>query len=625
MNELPLMPRPAEIRHGAAIRPTTAANTVVGDASARLRRAVTWLPPMGLRIRFHIEARTTSVPALADRYHYRLSFADATGNGAGVSGVEVEAATDWGALAALSTLTQLSAAESLAIAEVRDAPRFPWRGLMIDCVRHFITLATLKRTLDAMWFYKLNVLHLHLTDDQGFRFRSAAYPELASEEAYSPAELRDLVAYAADRGIRVVPELDMPGHTASWLAVHPEWGKHGTVAATGSKRFGVHRECLDPANAEALTAVRTLLAEVAAIFADEFVHFGGDEAVGLSAQEQVAFHQAVVAELAALGKRAIGWDECLHPGLPGGTTVQAWRGANARDAVIEAGFDCVVSAPYYLDLFYPASTHYAYDPAGDLGAADRTALADPRLHHVREGVRSMANLGRFPEIPSRTAGRVLGGEACLWSELVTDELLPTRLWSRMPVIAERFWSVFRTEGDDPYPRMAASRRTLARLGVVPPDRAAIDEYPDLAPLIEMLEPVKWYRRLLGEAVYKGRVEGGGAAASELRPYDVTTPLNRIVDRIPPESLAARHAAADLTAGADMSRWIAGWRQQRTALAKHPELANELSAPAKALATIADIVAGSANSDKSPEADVAALAGPFGEYLLPIAYAVAKRR
>ena len=611
------MPRPREVLPGPRRAFASVPNVLAQATTARLERAVRRLPPMGLVLRFRIRERPKSVPALDDAGDYRLRFGDV---------VTIEAGTEWGALAALATLAQLGGAAAHAVAEIRDAPRFPWRGLMIDTVRHFISLATLVRTLDAMWFYKLNVLHLHLTDDQGFRFRADAFPELASEDAYSAAELRDLVACAADRGIRVVPELDMPGHVTSWLAAHPEWGLGNPDAAKASRHFGVHRAALDPAKPAVQAAIGTLLAELADIFPDEFFHFGGDEAVGLGSAAQAAFHRQVAERLRELGKRPIGWDECLHPGLAPATTVQVWRGMAGRDATLDAGFDCVVSAPYYLDLFYPAEVHYAFDPAGDYRAAESAMLDNPRLAHVREGLGWMAEYAAFPDLASLgppaarvravARGRVLGGEACMWSELVTDELLDSRVWSRMPAIAERLWGA--DAGDALYERLAATRRTLARLGWVSEDSDVLDAYPDLAPLIEMLEPVKWYRRLLGDSVYRARLNGLGGSAVE-RPYDTTTPLNRIVDRIPPESLASRRAEADLAAGASMRHWIDGWRRQRAALDDHPSLLPELQAVADALVAIAAIVDGQSEADAGP------LAGPFGEYLLPIAYAVQAHR
>ena len=594
------MPRPCELR-AAPPRPTSRApNVIVRGGTPRIGRALRRLPRWGLRFDFDIRQPPRPAPRLADDYGYRLRFGDT---------VAIAAETEWGALGALATIAQLGAGDGFAVAEVSDAPRFPWRGLMVDPARRFLSVSTLKRTLDAMWFYKLNVLHLHLTDDQGFRFPSPAYPRLASAAAYSPEDLRDLVAYAADRGVRVVPELDMPGHTTSWLAAYPEWGLQPVAA---SARFGLHRTHLDPANPDWLRAVDTLLGELAEIFPDEFVHFGGDEAVGVSPDSQARFVGHVVKRLAALGKRAVGWDECLHPDLPEGTLVQAWRGMNARDAALNAGFDCLVSAPYYLDLFYPAEVHYAFDPEDSHAAAEAAMRRNPRLAHARQGIEWMADFAKVPDLPPRPGGAVLGGEACMWGELVADELLDTRVWSRMPAIAERFWGTADTS--DPLPRLAASRRALATLGIVPEDRAASFAPEALAPLVEMLEPVKWYRRLMGDANFTRRVNGLGGDA-EPRPYDADTPLNRLVDRLPPESLASRRAEADLAAGRDMRRWIAGWRAQRDALDDHPALRAELGAASDALAAIADIVAGESDAPATP------LAGPFGEYSLPVAHAV----
>ena len=604
-----LLPWPAEVVPGPLRRLRREPNVVPGPCTARLKRAVDRLPPMGLALDFEIVEGARGAPALTDSYAYRMVVSDR---------VLIAAATEWGALAGLATLVQLGAPGSIDVAAVRDEPRYPWRGLMIDTVRHFIGLDTLRRTVDAMWFYKLNVLHLHLTDDQGFRFRSDAYPELASPEAYSMAELAGLVAYAADRGVRVVPELDVPGHAASWLAAHPEWALAGSAAVSGpSKRFGVHSACLDPENRAALAAIAVLLGELAAVFPDECIHFGGDEVAGLDASVQHRFHGAVVDRLAALGKRAIGWDECLSATLPARTVVQAWRGAGARDAAVAAGYDCVVSSPYYLDLFYPADVHYAADPGGDLVATEEALVRHPRLRHVADGLAWMARFAEFPDLPGRGNGRILGGEACLWSELVTDELLDTRLWSRMPAVAERLWRIDvdpSRDVDGFYERMAATRSVLDGLGIVREDRAPLDSASGIRPLIEMLEPVKWYRRLLGTGEYERRINGIGGSA-DARPYDALTPLDRIVDRLAPESLASRRAEADLAKGAPMDAWTTGWRSQRAVLAREPALEAELGAASEALAALADVV------DGNVAADPATLAGPFGEYLLPVAYAV----
>lgn len=589
----------------APARPS-APNVVASGASERIQRLAARLPPLGLTLRCSVAEPATAVPALDDSTAYTLARKDDV--------IDIKADAEWGALAALATMAQLGPAVAT-VREVRDAPRYPWRGLMIDTVRHFITLATLKRTVDAMWFYKLNVLHLHLTDDQAFRFRSSRQPELASDVGYTPEELAELVAYAADRGVRVVPELDMPGHTASWLAKVPLW-RFGDEPATPSRSFGVYRSCIDPANPAVLGAVDALLEELAALFPDAHLHLGGDEAVALDRETQATFMARTAAKAMAEGRRPMAWDECLHPRLPRQTVVQAWRGLGARDAALAAGFDCVVSAPYYLDLFYPADAH-AVVP--DVSADAPWPGDNDRLRHVRAGIDATERAFRQqqPTLPSADApGRLLGGEACLWTELVADDLLDARVWSRMPVIAEQLWH----GGSAPalYTRMAATRRALAKLNIVPEDDMCFRRYPtELRPLLEMLEPVKWYRRLLGEQGAAEREGGLGQTKAE-RPYDISTPLTRPVDRLPPESLASRRAEADLAAGRPMARWTAAWRRQREALRHHADLLPELGAAADALAQLADVIDGA-------ECDAAGLAGPFGEYLLPIALAIDRDR
>ena len=589
-----------------AERPTRP-NVLLPGASDRIQRLAARLPPLGLTLRCNVAEPPKAVPALGDSSAYTLSRNEDV--------VDIAAETEWGALAALATVAQLGPAIAT-VREVRDAPRYPWRGLMIDTVRHFITLATLRRTVDAMWFYKLNVLHLHLTDDQAFRFRSCRQPELASADAYDAKELAELVAYAADRGVRVVPELDVPGHTTSWLAKMPQW-RFGQAPAPPSRRFGVHRHCIDPNNPAVLGAVDALVEELGALFPDAHLHLGGDEAVALDSDTQAAFMARTAAKAQAAGKRPVAWDECLHPRLPPQTVVQAWRGLGARDAALAAGFDCVVSAPYYLDLFYPADAHAI---APDVRADAPWPGDNDRLRHVRAGIEATERAFRQQQPalpPAERPGQLLGGEACLWTELVADDLLDARVWSRMPAVAEHLWRG--ASASALHARLAATRRTLAALDIVAEDDVWFRRYPtELRPLLEMLEPVKWYRRLLGERGSVARERGLGQTTSE-RPYDVTTPLTRLVDRLPPESLASRRAETDIAAGKPMARWTAGWRQQREGLEHHADMKEELGAAADALAQLADVVEGGECED------AAALAGPFGEYLLPVAYAVDRVR
>ncbi len=646
-----LLPPPRRLEAGAARSPSDGGNTLAGDASARLSRAFERLPPMDTTVRFEVAPTPAQVPDLHAEAASEIHFGDA---------VTVRAATEWGAIHALATVAQLAGA-SHAIRRIHDRPAYPWRGLMIDVARHFIPLAALRRTLDAMSLAKLNVLHLHLTDDQAFRFRSEAHPELASDEAWDGSELKELVSYAADRAIRIVPELDMPGHVTSWLVARPEWGAGPAPGA--SRRFGVHDACLDPTDPGVLDAVETLLGELADIFPDPFLHFGGDEVNGnwwkahdgvraLMAERgfkgavdvQADFNGKVTTILRQLGKRPVAWDEALHPTLARETVIQAWRSNAARDFALAARFDCVLSAPYYLDLFYPASLHHGFDPGGNLAAAQGRLLTDDRTRHVREGLQWMEEFGSLPAMaaaPPGERGRVLGGEACLWSELVDEACLDSRLWSRLPAIAERFWCGPDAVEEGLAERTAAFRRTLARQGIVPDDdevrRRAFPCLAPIEPLVQMLEPVKWYRRLLG-SVFERRV-GGLGESGVARPYDADTPLNRLVDHLPPESLASRRAEADLDAGRDMQAWIEGWRRQREDILLHrregilpsqgadsrvqAELEAGLRDASHALGQLADILADV--DDRTAPEDIDALAGPFGEYLLPVAHAVARRR
>ena len=324
------------------------------------------------------------------------------------NGVTIRAASEFGALRALATLAQLASTTSdgqlsVRFVRIEDAARFPWRGLLLDSARHFLDVEALKRTLDGMASCKMNVLHLHLTDDQGYRLPSRAFPELPSTQHYSASELREVVEHAADLGIRVVPELDMPGHVTSWLTAYPEWGSSTAEATT---RFGVHKACLDPTREEVFLAIDRLLAELTEIFPDPCVHIGGDEVhpAWWSQDQRVTefmrehdmsdvhdlrayFNQRVGALVEARGRQVVAWDEVQHPDLPSQWIVQAWRGATARDRLLAQGNRVVMSGPYYLDLHFPVDVYYEFDPGAqqsDLIEREDALLEDPRLKHVHK-------------------------------------------------------------------------------------------------------------------------------------------------------------------------------------------------------------------------------------------------
>jgi hexosaminidase len=476
----------------------------------------------------------------------------------------------WGGLHGVTTLWQLvSNGAHPGPWQIQDAPRFAWRGLLIDVARHFISREVLQRVIDGMAKLKMNVLHLHLTDDQAFRFASAAFPGLASEQCYSTTELQQLVHYAADRGIRMVPELDVPGHVNSWLVHYPQWGSHG---AQPTIKFGVHDACLDPTSEAVYDALDVLFAELAEVFPDAYVHIGGDEVRSrwwsedediqryMAAHDladdralQAHFNVRVCEQLARHGKRVLGWDEVLHPQMPD-LLVQNWRGASTRDRALARSLDCIVSAGYYLDLMYPADIYYGYDPEApqqDLFAYEDSVASDERLEHIAAGLAwTLQWRDGAIELPaSADFGQVVGGEACLWSELVDDASLEVRLFSRLPAVAERLWSPAQVVDVEDFYRRLQWVLTLPGLRVAETQRARLAQIGLSAQQIELaslLEPVKWYARLLGQQALQARI--GGAEMPQARPYDTTTPLTRIIDCIAPESLAARELAELDTAG-----------------------------------------------------------------------------
>jgi len=512
-------------------------------------------------------------------------------------------------LAQLFTQSVLAGADALPCMHIDDAPELEWRGLLLDVARHFIEIPTLLRTLDGMAHHKLNVLHLHLTDDQAFRFPSRTYPLLnAGRPAYRREELELVVSHAAGLGIRVVPELDMPGHVTCWLAAYPEWSLY---PVTPTQRFGVHPACLDPTVEQTYAVIGTLLDEFAEVFPDNHVHIGGDEVhprwwrEHAATQEfmaardmseprdlQAYFNLRVAELLAQRGKRPVVWDEALHEELPANTLVQAWRGMTARDAVLAAGHNCIVSAPYYLDLFYPSDLHTAFAPRLPLAEAIATEdalLVDERLAHVADGL-AWTRQWRERDEPVRAQaqlGLVHGAEACLWSELVDNELLDVRLWSRLPMLAELYWSAKSNTQD--YTRVVHSLTSWRFCGG--PDLVAslggsisVDQLDLLAPtgidesvqeLLAVLEPVKWYARLLGAEALAARLQG--TEMPQARPYHLGSALRGIADVLSPQSFRTaqlgallarwRTAALSVDDRLVLLRWVAQWRDQTQALSR----------------------------------------------------------
>ena len=347
------------------------------------------------------------------------------------------AATDVGAMRGLETLLQLVATETggcqLPAVTIDDSPRFRWRGLELDVIRHFEPVSEIERTLDGMEIAKLNVFHWHLSDDQGFRAESKKFPKLTAMASgglfYTQDQLREVVAYARARGIRVIPEFDMPGHSTSTALAYPEIGSGEDVKEL-PLGYDVPRAELDPSNEKTYKFVDGFVGEMAEIFPDEYFHIGGDETEGkawlanprikafmdkkgfkTTADLQAYFNQRLLPILQKHHKKMVGWDEILNPALPKDIMIQSWRGVDSLSAGAVQGYTGILSAPYYLDAQKPSQQMFLDDPIP----------ADTKLNPDQQKL-------------------IYGGEICMWSEQINPDTIDSRIWPRSMAIAERFWS-----------------------------------------------------------------------------------------------------------------------------------------------------------------------------------------
>jgi hexosaminidase len=445
------------------------------------------------------------------------------------SGVKLHAANPLGTIRGLQTLLQLIAITpdgfSAPALHIEDRPRFPWRGLMIDSGRHFIPLDVIKRNLDGMEAVKMNVFHWHLSENQGFRAESRKFPKLHEQGSdglfYSQEEIRDAIEYARDRGIRVVPEFDMPGHSTAWFAGYPELAS-GTGPYAIERQWGVFDPAMDPTDEKTYKFLNEFIGEMAKLFPDQFFHIGGDEVNGKewdsnpkiqaflkshriknNAELQAYFSGRVQDLVAKHKKTPVGWDEVLVPGVPKTIVIQSWRGVDSLAVAAKDGYRGILSNSYYLDLGWSAARHYAMDPLGGPAAA-----LTPEQKQL-----------------------ILGGESCIWSEYVNAENIDSRIWPRNAAIAERLWSAEGTSDlASMYARMETESTRLEWLGLrhrsfqrVMLQRIAGTwtprEFDALRALAQSLEHEKDYAR----------------EASANTPPTSLTPLNRLVDAVYPES------------------------------------------------------------------------------------------
>ena len=446
------------------------------------------------------------------------------------SGAQLNAPTTLGIMRGLQTFLQLveMTPQGFAVPAVviEDKPRFPWRGLMIDSGRHFMPVELIKRNLDGMAAVKMNVFHWHLSENQGFRVESKRFPKLQEMGSdglyYTQEQVRDVIAYAHDRGIRVIPEFDMPGHSTAWFVGYPDLAS-GPGPYTIERKWGVFDPAMDPTRESTYKFLDEFIGEMAKLFPDQFFHIGGDEVNGKqwdanpkiqefmrahglknNADLQAYFNTRIQKIVAKHGKTMEGWDEILRPDLPKTIVIQSWRGQQSLADAARQGYRGLLSSGYYLDLMGTAASHYAVDPFAD-GAAN---LSDEQKQ------------------------KILGGEACMWAEYVSPENIDSRIWPRAAAIAERLWSPQNvTDVNSMYARMDHVSKWLDAYGLMHnanymPMLERMTNGADtdaLKTLADVVEPVKGYAR---EGLAK-------AEATSL------TPLNRMIDAARPESLRAR--------------------------------------------------------------------------------------
>ena len=465
----------------------------------------------------------SSIPSLNEDESYSLEITDQQ--------ARLVASTVVGAIRGLETFLQLVQGDRegyyLPGIRIHDQPRFAWRGLLIDIGRHYQPPEVLKRNLDAMAAVKLNVFHWHLTEDQGFRVESKKFPKLhllgSDGLYYTQDQVREIIAYAAERGIRVMPEFDIPGHSTSWLVGYPELG-----SAPGPYKIeraaGIFEPALDPTRDQTYKFLDGFLGEMAALFPDAYMHIGGDENEGKQWDRnpqiqafmkqkgikdnhalQAYFNQQVLKILQKHGKKMIGWEEILHPDLPRDAVIHSWRGPASLAEAAKKGYNGILSAGYYIDLIYPASQHYVADPLPEVSA-----------------------------MTAEEAKHVMGGEATMWGEWVSPETIDSRIWPRTAAIAERLWSPRNvTDIADMYRRLAVISHQLEELGLTHERNYPVllrrlansDHIGPLRTLASLVEPVKEYRRY------------------QMRPQTMLSPLTGLVDAARPDSEAARQFAA----------------------------------------------------------------------------------
>lgn len=552
-NSIPVMPLPAhfEMGQGEFVIDGSFGIELQGYKEARLERAQQrfletlsretgiplWRQAWKNQPKFIIKTNGPSAPVQQlgedESYHLQIS----------TTGVELTAPNPLGVLRGLQTFLQIVQVTPNGFVApavvIDDKPRFPWRGLLIDSGHRFVPIPDVKRNLDGMEAVKLNVLHWRFADYDGFHIESKIFPSLQQKGSgsayYTQDEVREILAYARDRGIRVVPEFDMPCHATSWFAGAPE---------LSSGLEPMKSDAMDPSRESTYKFLARFIGEMSLLFPDAYLHTGGDEcdvtqweknpriseymkAQGIKsgADLQAMFTGKVQKIVKANKKIMMGWDEVLRPDTPKDVVIHSWRGIKSLEEATNAGNRGVLSWGYYIDLNQSAAEHYQVDPMGD----------------------------GTTEITPEQKARILGGEATMWTDVISHENIDNRIWPRTAAIAERLWSPREVRDiDSMYRRLAVVSMKLEYHGLRHRlitnemlQRMTGDANPvALKVLADVVQPPREYDR------------------QSLRQFSDFTPLNRLDDAIPPESDTAREFKAIATRIAQGKATPHDWSQAR---------------------------------------------------------------
>lgn len=593
-------------------------------------------------------------PSVNDDESYRLSVSN--------KNITISANSETGILYGLESLFQLSKEQKgkwiVPTLKLIDKPRYPWRGIMIDVCRHWIPKEVIMRNLDAMATVKMNVLHLHLTDNQGFRIESKVFPKLhemgSAGNYFTQSDIKEIIDYAADLGIRIVPEFDLPGHATSWLVGYPELASKPGFYKLDTT-FRLADPVLDPTKEKVYKFLDQFIGEMATLFPDKNMHIGGDEVkpkqwnASVEIQQfmkdnkfkdnhelQAYFNIRLQRILKKHGKKMNGWDEILNPNLPkDGIVVQSWRNQKSLWEAARNGYKAILSSGYYLDHKQTAGFHYNIDPLVIKGAVtididstnwkswnckilvkgmDVELKANLYLFGENENLRgyidmnensssftnatlinnnlkfkhegpfgeinyeltikndsitgeakmpiftleikgkriggsdmikgaALPNFSKIEPLTEKMKSNILGGEACMWSEMIDKNTIESRIWPRTAAIAEKLWSPqeLTSDIDDMYRRLMVVDNELDKLGLKHHlnSKKLIQGMVDkkyvnsLYTLVSVLQEDKLFNRM---QIYKPELY-------------TSTPLNRIVDAAQPESYIA------YLFGKDVNLWI----------------------------------------------------------------------